>query len=72
MKVLAFILILAVAVEVKSKIAPCAAGKGSLPKNIIVLDCKENENCEFVRGRAVLIDFEFVTREFKDFNLMII
>lgn len=63
MKVLAFILILAVAVEVHSKIAPCAAGKGSLPKSINVLDCKDSEDCEFVRGRALLADFEFVTRE---------
>jgi hypothetical protein len=66
MKVLVFILILKVSVEVNSKIAPCAAGKGSLPKSITVLDCSLQEDCEFVRGRALLADFEFVTREFKD------
>lgn len=66
MKVIVLILILAILVKVKSKIAPCAAGKGSLPKSITVLDCNSQEDCEFVRGKAFLADFEFITREFKN------
>ena len=51
-----------------SKIIQCAAGKGNLPISVTVLDCNNAEDCEFIRGKSVLADFEFVAREFNFFN----
>jgi hypothetical protein len=60
------VLVLAVVGIAKSKISPCAAGKGNLPKAITVLDCNNADDCEFIRGKSVLADFEFVARELKN------
>lgn len=65
MKIPILILILLVVNKAKPKIVKCADGKGDLPKSITVLDCNNDEDCEFIRGKAVLADFEFVTRGYK-------
>lgn len=57
------LLVLAIVNKANPKIIKCAAGKGNLPKSITVLDCSNNEDCEFIRGKSVLADFEFLARE---------
>lgn len=63
--VIAFLLLAVIASTANSKIIQCATGKGNLPKSVTVLDCDNNEDCEFIRGKSVLADFEFVARELK-------
>lgn len=62
--VIAFYLLAVIASTANSKIIQCAAGKGNLPSSVTVLDCNNAEDCEFIRGKSVLADFEFVAREY--------
>lgn len=72
MKVAITLLLLAViAGTANSKIMQCAFGKGNLPNSVTVLDCNSGEDCEFIRGKSLLADFEFVAREF-DFKFRIL
>lgn len=44
-------------------ILPCSAGKGLLPKSVVVQDCDANERCSFVRGRSFKADVQFTARK---------
>ncbi|KAG5672329.1 hypothetical protein PVAND_002463 [Polypedilum vanderplanki] len=43
-----------------SVLQPCTVDKGPLPKSVTIVNCDNNEDCDFVRGKSVIGDFEFV------------
>ena len=46
-----------------SRLAPCSSDKGPLPKSVKIANCENDEDCDFVRGKTVLGDFEFEASE---------
>lgn len=46
-----------------AKLEACASGKGNLPKSVTIVNCEANEDCDFVRGKSIIGDFEFDARE---------
>lgn len=45
------------------KLSPCVDGKGPFPKSVNLFSCGNEEDCDFIRGRSLIGDFEFTARE---------
>lgn len=44
-------------------VLPCPAGKGPMPKSVIIEGCMAPEKCELVRGQVFKAEVEFTARK---------
>lgn len=57
------VLLFAVVPIVWSRLEPCPNDQGPAPKSVVIAGCDNSDDCDFVRGKPVLGDFEFTTRK---------